>query len=305
MLGLSKTRRVAIAATTAILSTAMLGGIALAALGPTTGTSLVPGLQSAPNASAAADRNGGNTVKAILDALVTKGVITQAQEDAILGALKDAHGDKDRDGLLRRVFANLFDQSATYLGVTPAELKAKVPGTSLAAIANATPGKSRDELVRTLTAAVDSAIDRAVTDGKITPEQADKAKAAAPEHIAKFVDHVYPKRDPRAAAPKVHAFIGNAVSASTEYLGLTTKDLMAALRSGKSLGEIADGTSGKSRDGLVAAITASAGTKIDAAAQAGKITADQATQLKASVGNAVTTLVDHKGQARGPKPASR
>ena len=306
MFGRSKTHRVAIIATTAILSTAMLGGIALAALAPATDTaSLTPGLEGAPSAAPAAERADGSKLKAILDALVTKGVITQAQEDAILAALKDTHGDKDRDELLRRVFAGLFEQSATYLGVTPAELKAKLPGTSLGAIAGATSGKSRDGLVRFLTDAVNTAIDKAQSEGKITAEQAAKAKAAAPEHIAKFVDHVYPKRDPRPATPKVQAFIGDALGAAKDYLGLPAKDLMASLRSGKSLGEIADATSGKSRAGLISSITASASAKIDAAVAGGKLTAEQAATLKAALANAVTSLVDHKGHAVGPKPASR
>lgn len=306
MFGRSKTQRVAVIATTAILSTAMLGGIALAALAPATSTaSLTPGLEGAPSAGPAAERADGSKLKAILDALVARGVITQAQEDAILAALKDAHGDKDRDDLLRRVFAGLFEQSATYLGATPAELKAKLPGTSLGAIADATSGKSRDGLVRFLTAAVHTAIDKAQSEGKITAEQAAKAKAAAPEHIAKFVDHVYPKRDPRAETPKVHAFIGDALGAARDYLGLPAKDVMTALRSGKSLGEIAAATSGKSRDGLISSITASASAKIDAAATAGKLTAEQAATLKAALPNAVTALVDHKGPGVGQRPASR
>jgi hypothetical protein len=72
---------------------------------------------------------------------------------------------------------------------------------------------------------------------------------------------------------------------------------MTALRSGKSLGEIADGTTGKSRTGLIATVTAATNAKIDKAQQDGKLTADQAPKLKAEVLNAVTALVDHKGTA--------
>ena len=298
-------RKAAITAATAIFSTALLGGAALATFSPTLSeTAVVAGALGAPSAQAPRPDHA-DKIKQVLDALVAKNVITQAQEDAILAAFKDVKNDRGHEEFLRRVLANLFEQSAAYLEMRPADLRAALPGTSLGAIADRTPGKSKDGLVAYLTRYVNDAINKALAENKITQEQADKAKAMVPDHIARFAEHVYPKKEPRAATPKVQAFIGDAMNASKDYLGLETKDIMAGLRSGKSLGEIANSTSGKSRDGLIAAITTSANAKIDKAAQDGKITADQATQLKAAVGNAVATLVDHKGQAHGPKPASR
>lgn len=296
-------RTVAIAIATAIIGVGLLGGAAFAAFAPssTDTFSLVPDL-SGSAITAAAPKPGNDKLKAILDALVAKGVITQAQEDAILAAMKDAHGDKGRDDLLRRVFAGLFDQSASYLGMKPADLRAKLPGTSLAAIANATAGKSRDGLVAYLTKATDDAIAKALADGKVTKDQADKATAAVPDHVAKFVDHTYAKPTPRVVTPKVQMFIGDAIGATRTYLGLQPADLMTQLRAGKSLGEVANATAGKSRDGLVAAITTQVNANIDKAQQGGKLTADQAAQLKAGVQSAVAQLVDRKGPI---KPASR
>ena len=294
--------KAAIAIVTGILGVALLGGAALAAFAPAPSDtfSLVPELSGAPTA-AQAPKPGDNRLKTVLDALVSKGVITQAQEDAILAGLKD---NRSGDELLRRVFANLFDQSAAYLEMTPADLKAKLPGTSLAAIANTTTNKSRAGLVANLVKAVDDAIAKALAEGKITKDQADKATAAVPDHIAKFVDYTYPKRVPRlVVAPKVQAFIGDANSAARDYLGLQPADLMTQLRAGKSLGDIANGTTGKSRDGLVAAVTASTNANIDKAQKDGKVTADQAVQLKAAVGNAVSQLVDRKGSTIKAAPA--
>jgi hypothetical protein len=320
MFGRSITRKAAMVATSAIVGTALLGGAALAAFSPAPidTFSIVPGLEAEAQASAAGAPNAeapkpgaADRLKAVLDALVAKNVITQAQEDAILAAAKQ---DKTGEEFLRRVFVNLFDQSAAYLEMKPADLKAKLPGTSLAAIAGSTAGKSRLGLVTYLTTAVNGAIDKALADSKITKDQADKAKAAAPDHLAKFVDHAYPKREPKTVAPpRVQSFIGDAVGAARDYLGLSAQDVMTGLRSGKSLGEIATGTTGKSRTGLIATVTASTNTKIDKAQQDGKLTADQATKLKADVLNAVTQLVDHKGGASTaigklpaiPKPATR
>ena len=299
-------RKVAAVAVTALLGVGLLGSAALAAFAPvpTDTFSLVPTLPG----TAVAETPKTDKLKAVLDALVSKGVITQAQEDAILAAAKDAGGDKDRDDLLKHVFANLFEQSATYLGMTPADLKTKLPGTSLAAIANTTAGKNRTGLVAYLVNAANDAIAKALAEGKVTPAQADKAKAAVPDHIASFVDHTWPQAkphpaNPHAKTPSVQSFIGDFMNATRTYLGITQQDLMTQLRSGKSLGEIANAnaSAGKSRDGLIAALTTAANDKIDQAYKAQKLTADQATALDAKVKDAVTQLVDRKGFAGGVK----
>ena len=288
-------RKAAAIALTAVLGVGLLGSAAFAAFAPapTDTFSLVPTLPG----TAVAEAPKADRLKAVLDALVTKGVITQAQEDAILAALKDAAGDKERAAFLRTVFKDLFAQSATYLGMDGKALMAKLPGTSLGAIANATTGKSRDGLVAYLVNAADNAIAKALADGKITQAQADKAKAEVPDHIAKFVDHTWPQPKPRPApkGPSVQAFIGNVFKVTTDYLGITQQDLMTQLKAGKSLGDIANATNGKSRDGLVAALTDGANNKINDAYKAQKLTADQATALSAKVKDAVTQLVDRKG----------
>lgn len=306
-------RKAAIAVTTAIFATALLGGAALAAFAPTQlEPELVAGLDAAPNAQAG-QKDRADKMKQILDALVAKNVITQAQEDAILAALA---GDRAHEDFLHRVLAGLFDQTVSYLGTTAADLRTALPGTSLGAIADKTAGKSKAGLVTALTNYANGTIDKAAADAKITAEQATKAKSMAPEQITKFVDHVYLAKTPRtvtpkgpkapkepkaprvAPAPTVQNFIGDATTAARDYLGLSATDLATSLRSGKSLGEIADGTAGKTRTGLIATITISTNTKIDKAVTDRKLTADQATTLKATVLNAVTTLVDRKAPAK-------
>jgi hypothetical protein len=300
-------RKAILVVVTAAIGVSLLGGAALAAFAPQAAPadtfSVLPQLAGAP-VTERGPKPGDNAdkLKAILDALVAKGVITQAQEDNILAALKDADSDKRKDGdsdkhkedLTKRVFADLFEQSATYLGIAPADLKAKLPGTSLAAIANATPGKNRDGLVAALTTASTTAIDKALAEKKITQEQADKAKAGLAKRIAEFVDHTYAKVERKAVAPRIEMFIGDAVSAARDYLGVPATDLMTAMRAGKSLGEIADSIPGKSRAGLITAITSTANANINKAAAENKITAEQAATLNASVTAAVTKLVDRK-----------
>ena len=292
-------------ATASVFGLGLLSSAAVAALAPVS-TGVLADQGTAASVDAKGPKPGApDKFKAILDALVAKGVITQAQEDAILAALKDAADQKDRDDVLGRILHGLFEQSATYLGIAPADLKAKLPGTSLGAIAaNATPGKSRDGLVAALTTASTTAIDKAFADKKLTQEQADKAKAGLSKHITEFVDHVYTKVERKPVTPKVEMFIGDAVSVAGDYLGVPATDLGTALRSGKSLGEIADSIPGKNRQGLINAMTAAANAKINEAAAENKITAEQAATLNANVVAAVTKLVDRKMTATttGKKP---
>jgi len=188
-------RKLAVTATAAVFGSALLGGAALAAFTPSVdATAIVAGAE--------ANAPKGDRIKAILDALVQKNVITQAQEDAILSALKDAN-DRTHEEFLRRVVQELFGESATYLGMTQADLRAKLPGTSLGAIADATPGKSKAGLVADLTRFVNDAIDKAVTGGKLTKDQGDRAKALVADHVNKLVDQIWPKKQPRQAPPKV------------------------------------------------------------------------------------------------------
>lgn len=288
-------KKVLLGAAAAAVTAALLGGAALAAFAPVTYDTVSE--VEAQLGDVAPANSGTDKLKVILDALVAKGVITAAQVDAIVAAVRDAeHGPGD----VKRIFANLFEESAKYLGLSAADLRTKLPGTSLAALADRTGGKSRAGLVAALQSATNSAIDKALASGKVTKDQADKTKAEAPGNIAKFVDHVYAHHTPRtpvARAPRASEFVGDVFSAGRDYLGLSQTDIAKALRDGKSLGDLANTTAGKSRDGLVAQLTTAASAKIDKAMTDGKITADQATALKAQVGAGVTALVDRKGQA--------
>lgn len=290
-------KKALLAAGAGALTAVLLGSAALAAFAPVTYDPVSHALAQL-GMMAPADR-GADKLKAILDALAAKGVITVGQVDAILAAVREAEPKRDA-GAIKRIFAGLLERSGAYLGLTTADIKTTLPGTSLGAIANATPGKSRAGLIAELQNAVNAAIDKALAANTIIKEQSDKAKAEAPGQIAKFVDNVYEqRRAPKTTtrAPKVAEFVGDIFSAGREYLGLSQADLAKALREGKSLGEVASTTAGKSKEGLVAQLTAAANAKIDRARADGKITAEAATALKAQLGTAVTALVDRKGPA--------
>jgi len=85
---------------------------------------------------------------------------------------------------------------------------------------------------------------------------------------------------------------GGGLAAAASYLGTTPVALVDQLRSGKTLAQIANQTSGKSADGLIAALVADAKQKIAAAVTAGNLTQTQATTITANLQQWITDLVN-------------
>jgi hypothetical protein len=291
-------QKLMLAAALGVGSLGLFGAAALGAFGPDASSGLVSAVT--PVASAVAGQEKvGDKLKDLLDGLVQKGVITQQQEEAILAAAKDATGKPTRAKIVR----DLLGESAKYLGLTPKDLHAKLPGTSLGKIADSTPNKSRAGLVTALSVAANEDITKALAEKKITDDQAKKLRDGLAAEITKLVDRTWPtKPAPRAAAlPNVKAFLGDLLQTARDYLGgMTLQDVTTAMRSGKSLGDIAN-ERGKSRDGLVLALTTAANTRIDQAAAANKITAEQAVALKSKVAAEIANFVDRKHPAKATR----
>jgi predicted DNA-binding protein (UPF0251 family) len=158
-------------------------------------------------------------------------------------------------------------------------------------------GVEPSELSNALKQALKNRIDEAVTDGRLTEEQADVLK----------------ERLDSAGAPLVfggvggHPFGGHLglwhlghvgdLDAVSTYLGLTAEDLRAALADGKSLAEIAR-EEGKSVDGLVRALVTEAEERIDAAVADGRLTEAQAGELKEDLEDRITELVNREPGTR-------
>lgn len=175
------------------LGAGLLGGVAFAAVPATTTTlaTTAPNTTTAPDTDRAnaADEKGRAKLKAALDALVAKNVITQAQEDAIITALTADHKDHKDHPKLRAFVGAVAKESVSYLGPPADQVKQQLrAGKSLGAIADATPGKSRDGLVSDLDAAAATRIAAAVTAGTITQAQADQLTTKVDAAIVKIVD---------------------------------------------------------------------------------------------------------------------
>ncbi|MGH2471471.1 MAG: hypothetical protein ACRDG6_03575 [Candidatus Limnocylindria bacterium] len=290
-------QKLMLAAALGVGSVGLFGAAALGAFGPDASSSLLSAVAPAASAVMGADRTG-DKLKEILDGLVQKGVITAQQKEAILAAANEATAKPARPAKAVRDF---LGESAKYLGLAQRDLLAKLPGTSLGKIADNTPNKSKAGLVTALSVAANEDITKALTDKKITDEQAKKLRDGLAANINAFVDRTWPAKSaaaPRAAVPNVKAFLGDMLQTAREYLGgATLQDVTAAMRSGKSLGEIAN-ERGKGRDGLVAALTLAANSRIDKAVAENRLTADQAATLKTKVTAEIANFVDRKYPAK-------
>ena len=184
---LLRSKAVAIA-TAGFLGAGLLGGVAFATTPATTETDAVAMTAPGTQTGVADAEKGRAKLKAALDALVAKNVISQSQEDAIIAALTADH--KDGHPKLRELTGDVLKASVDYLGVPADQVKTQLmAGNSLGDIANHTAGKSRDGLVQSLDASAATRIKAAVDAGKITQAQADQLTPKVDDMIAKIVDH--------------------------------------------------------------------------------------------------------------------
>ena len=143
--------------------------------------------------------------------------------------------------------------------------------------------------------AVASALSALVTKGTITQAQADAIKAAfAAAAPVRGFDGPGKGRD------KGRGLLGEdraeAETLISKTIGVDTATIRSRIAAGESLGAIA----GAKRADLISVLVAEATKRIDAAVTAGKMTATQATSLKAGLTAHVTAEVDQVGGKRGP-----
>jgi hypothetical protein len=129
------------------------------------------------------DRGAGLTK--ILGGLVAKGILTQAQVDAVTKAMEDlrAAGKAAHDAMRAAHIKVITDT----LGITEADLTARMKaGETLATIA----GAKKDALIAALVAFHTKQIDEAVTAGKMTADQATKLKANLKDRVTAGVERL-------------------------------------------------------------------------------------------------------------------
>lgn len=171
----------------------------------------------------------------------------------------------------------VIDDAAKQLGVEPSELSAA------------------------LRQALQNRIDEAVEAGRLTEEQGEALKERIESADTPLVFGGFGER--RGLAPGLGLGLGHvghfgSLDTAVSYLGVTDEELRDALADGKSLAEVAR-AEGKSVEGLVNALVADVEKRIEAAVDAGKLTQEQAAELKDDLADRVTELVNHEPGALG------
>ena len=153
--------------------------------------------------------------------------------------------------------------AAGYLGLSMTQLSSELAsGKTLAQIADATSGRSASGLSEALVGAHRAKLAAA---GAKLPQRvaAEITRAGGPGGAHR-----------RNAGERIAALFASPRSAGTvaaQYLGIAAPQLRSELRSGKTLAQVADATSGKSQVGLIAALESARRTRVAAAASAGRI----------------------------------
>ena len=170
------------------------GGAAGLALG-------VPGLASAQSdetttateAPAASDpatkADRGQWMKDALAPLVSNDTITQAQADAVIGALNEARPAKGPGGHHGHgPHGHGLSAAATALGMTAAELRTALEGGQTLAQVAQSKGVSVDTVVNAIVAEIKTKLNEQVAAGRLTQAQADDRLAEATERTKAFVN---------------------------------------------------------------------------------------------------------------------
>lgn len=193
-------------------------------------------------------------------AIITKGKLTAITAAALAVAGGGAAIAATGSGTPAEESKAIVDAAASDLGVTSTELTAA--------------------LKEALVARVDAQLEA----GTITEEQASAMKERInSDSFALF-------GPPGGHRGGGHHGVGLATAAT--YLGTTQAELRTSLQSGKSLADVAQATSGKSVDGLVAAIVAAEKKQLATAVADGKVTAAQQTEILANLEARVTDMVN-------------
>jgi hypothetical protein len=170
----------------------------------------------------------------------------------------------------------------------------------------------RDQLDAAIKGAAEARIDAAVAAGRLTKEQGEAAKKAlAGGGIPAFGPFLGrgpgghggpggPGNGPgRPGGPGFGHGFGGAQGAA-DYLGLTEDKLRDELRAGRSLADIARATSGKTVEGLKAAIKAATVKDLEQAVKDGHLTGQQKDKIVAGLDQRLDDIVDNTPPKGGP-----
>ena len=202
-----------------------------------------------------------------------------------LGTYGHARG-RDARARVHGVGTRDLAAAARYLGLSPVQLATDLQaGRSLAEVADSTPGRSATGLEAVLVAEKRSRLGTLTgTVGKRVNGEVNRsarARAAAKERRTRASASRVPPPE------RLQAF-------AAAYLGISPLSLAKELRSGLTLGQIADATPGKSAVGLVGSIVLARRERLAQAVAAGRLSPEQASALGSRLISRMTAAVKRR-----------
>lgn len=182
-----------------------------------------------------------------------------------------------------------FKAAADAIGLSPADLLEAMKGNhSIADVATAHSVEVQ-KVIDAVVTALDARIQQALTDGKITNEQATKLTAAVAKRAPKLVK-AKPKKIIR------HKIVRASIDVAADTIGVTYAELRSAIRSGQSVSEVATAHHVGAAT-VVSALVTAGNARIDKAVANGRLDATRAARLKARLPQLAQRFVDFKRSA--------
>ena len=156
------------------------------------------------------------------------------------------------------------------------------------------------KLTSALQKAIDDQIDAEVKAGTITKAEGDALKQRVDSGRLPLFGG-FGGEPGRFGFHRGFRLFGVGPDAAASYLGISTDELRTELRSGKTLAQIATAR-GKTADGLVDALVASAKQKLDQAVKDGRLSSDQEQTVLGRLRTAIQAMVNGTMPAPGMGP---
>jgi predicted DNA-binding protein YlxM (UPF0122 family) len=227
-----------------------------------------------------------------------KSTTTAAQGDQQQN--KQGKPGKGRGGMEKQQFTQNTELQ-TLLKLSADELTTQLKaGKTLADIASAQ-GVEKQAVIDLIVKQEAARIDQDVKDGKLTADQAAQMKANSTQHATDCVDGKGGFGGPGGPGGG-HGGHGFDFAQNTELqtlLKLSADELGTQLKAGKTLADIAT-AQGVEKQAVIDLLVKQDAAHIDQDVKDGKLTADQATQMKANSTQHAADLVDGKGGFGGP-----
>jgi transposase-like protein len=187
--------------------------------------------------------------------------------------------------------------AAEAIGIEPSELAAELrDGKTIAEVAQ-DQGVEPSTVVDALVSEWRDRLDRGVQDGLLTQEQADERAADLEERATDLVNGDLPLASWGAMPPMpwghpgLWGFADGPIAAAADVIGLAPEDLLAELRDGKTVAEVAQ-EHGVEVPAVVDAVDDALQERLDAAVANGWITEQEADERAANLEEQATAIVN-------------